>query len=330
MESGSQKILDVMEKVTKVEQNYNAVKWMAENNVYTIVQLIIGIPGETEKTIEETCKFASFFAEQSPNTNPNALSINFAQALPGTPLYEVARRKGDIGATLDAEESYLIKISDRDARDGETFLNFTEYPMLLVEKWNFDIQNRARHAYVKKWGMDNYYKVTLNSGRFKDLAEVRGKVPTADSGYFADPARQNEVSIPKICLPRPQASSDSADSNNVMKESVQIENERIPSLWSLLRQKSIGSLAIFYPNFFWRFKPLTTIFVFCNCIRKYGFIISLKLISEYIGWKLTDQFKSGKSKYITEYISLRKILKRNLLPNIQEDNPKMDFFRKGR
>ena len=178
--------------------------------------------------------------------------------------------------------------------------------------------------------MGNYYKVILNSARFKDLSEVREQVPMPDSGYFADPARQNEISIPKNCLPRPQTSSDSADSNNVMKERVQIKNQRIPSFWSLLRQKSIGSLATFYPNFFWRFKPLTITFVFCNCIRKYGFIFSLKLTSEYISWKLTDQFKSGKSKYISEYISLRKILKRNLVPIIQEDNPKMDFFRKGR
>ena len=125
--------------------------------------------------------------------------------------------------------------------------------------------NRTRQSYVKKWGMENYYKVILNSSRFKDLSEVREEVQIAESGYFADPARQNEIPIPKTSLPRPQASSDSADSTNVMKENFRLEDERIPSLWSLLRQKSIGSLATFYPYFFWRFKPLTLVFVFCNC-----------------------------------------------------------------
>ena len=330
MESGSQKILDVMEKVTKVEQNYKAVKWMAENNIYTIVQLIIGMPGETEETIEETCKFTSYFVEQSPQTDPNALSINFAQALPGTPLYEIARRKGDIGSSLEGEENYLMLISDRDARDGETYLNLTEYPTLLLEKWNFDIQNRTRHAYIKKWGMKNYYKVILNSARYMDISEVKKEVPNTDSGYFSDPARQIENSIPKTSLPRSQVSSDSADSSNVMKENVQIKNKQIPSLWSLLKQKSIGALATFYPQFFWQFKPLTVAFVFLNCMRKYGYMFSLKLFAEYIGWIIVSPFQSMAKKSVPDYISLRKVLKKKLIPDVENDNPQMALFRKGR
>ena len=94
METGSDKMLEVMEKVTTVEQNKNAVKWMAENDVFTIVQLILGMPGETQETVDETIKFANYYVEQSPKTDPNSLSVNFAQALPGTPLYEVATSKG--------------------------------------------------------------------------------------------------------------------------------------------------------------------------------------------------------------------------------------------
>jgi len=330
MESGSQKILDVMEKVTKVEQNYNAVKWMAENNLYTIVQLIIGMPGETQETIEETCKFTSFFVEQSPATDPNALSINFAQALPGTPLYEVARRKGGIEPSMEGEEKYLLQISDRDARDGETFLNFTEYPRILLEKWHFDIQNKTRHAYINKWGLDNYYKVILNSPRFKDLEEVKESAPTTDSGYFADPARQNEIRIAKASMPRKQASSDSANSIHDINEEIQLEKGRIPSAGSLLRQKSIGAFATFYPHFFWRFKSLTTAFIFGNCVRKYGFKYSLTLLSEYLGWRLVTLFKKEHNHYISEYISLRKLLRKKIFTDITSDNPSMEVLRKGR
>ena len=49
---------------------------MAENNVFTIIQLVIGMPGETPQTIEETCEFTSYFVEQSAKTDPNSLSIN--------------------------------------------------------------------------------------------------------------------------------------------------------------------------------------------------------------------------------------------------------------
>ena len=330
MESGSQKILDVMEKVTKVEQNYNAVKWMAENNLYTIVQLIIGMPGETQETIDETCKFTSYFVEQSPNTDPNALSINFAQALPGTPLYEIARRKGKIGSSIEGEEKYLYQISDRDARDGETFLNFTEYPRLLLEKWHFDIQRETRSAYIKKWGMDNYYKVVLNSPRFKDLAEMKETAGTTESGYFADPARQNEIPLEGASLPREQVSSDATDATQGIKEEVRLEQGQIPSVWSLVKQKSISSIATFYPQFFSRNKILIPIFVLANCTRKYGFIYSIRLFFDYLRWLLGDQFKKNKNSIIPEYISLRKLLRKKVFPDIEGENPSMANLRKGR
>ena len=330
MESGSQKILDVMEKVTKVEQNYNAVKWMAENNLYTIVQLIIGMPGETQETIDETCKFTSYFVEQSPNTDPNALSINFAQALPGTPLYEIARRKGQIGSFIEGEEKYLYQISDRDARDGETFLNFTEYPRLLLEKWHFDIQRETRSAYIKKWGMDNYYKVVLNSPRFKDLAEMKETAGTTESGYFADPARQNEFPLEEASLPREQVSSDATDATQGIKEEVRLEQGQIPSVWSLVKQKSISSIATFYPQFFSRNKILIPIFVLANCTRKYGFIYSIRLFFDYLRWLLGDQFKKNKNSIIPEYISLRKLLRKKVFPDIEGENPSMANLRKGR
>ena len=330
MESGSQKILDVMEKVTKVEQNYNAVKWMAENNLYTIVQLIIGMPGETQETIDETSKFTSYFVEQSPNTDPNALSINFAQALPGTPLYEIARRKGQIGSFIEGEEKYLYQISDRDARDGETFLNFTEYPRLLLEKWHFNIQRETRSAYIKKWGMDNYYKVVLNSSRFKDLAEMKETAGTTESGYFADPARQNEIPLEGASLPREQVSSDATDATQGIKEEVRLEQGQIPSLWSLVKQKSISSIATFYPQFFSRNKILIPIFVLANCTRKYGFIYSIRLFFDYLRWLLGDQFKKNKNSIIPEYISLRKLLRKKVFPDIEGENPSMANLRKGR
>ena len=330
MESGSQKILDVMEKVTKVEQNYNAVKWMAENNLYTIVQLIIGMPGETQETIDETSKFTSYFVEQSPNTDPNALSINFAQALPGTPLYEIARRKGQIGSFIEGEEKYLYQISDRDARDGETFLNFTEYPRLLLEKWHFNIQRETRSAYIKKWGMDNYYKVVLNSSRFKDLAEMKETAGTTESGYFADPARQNEIPLEGASLPREQVSSDATDATQGIKEEVRLKQGQIPSLWFLVKQKSISSIATFYPQFFSRNKILIPIFVLANCTRKYGFIYSIRLFFDYLRWLSGDQFKKNKNSIIPEYISLRKLLRKKVFPDIEGENPSMANLRKGR
>ncbi|SVC86883.1 uncharacterized protein METZ01_LOCUS339737, partial [marine metagenome] len=207
MESGSQKMLDIMEKVTKVEQNYNVIKWLAENNLSTVVQLIIGMPGETPETIRETIDFASYVVEQSPDNDPNGFSINFAQALPGTPLYEAGRRTGKIGQSIDGEENYLIDISDQDARDGESYINLTDYPKLYLEKWHFDIANTARYKYVQKWGLDRYHDIIMRSVRFSGLKEKDSfdlvEQLSADSGYFAGPARQSEIGFNSTAKPSP-------------------------------------------------------------------------------------------------------------------------------
>ncbi len=301
MESGSQKMLDIMEKVTKVEQNYNAIKWMTENNFFTVVQLVIGMPGETPETIEETSRFTSYVVEQSPEVDPNALSINFAQALPGTPLYEAGRRKGIIGQTLDDEEKYLIEISDRDARDGETYINLTDYPKLYLEKWHFDIQNITRNAYVKKWGLDRYHNIIMQSNRYEGLKEWKD-FKKMDNGYFADPARQSET---------------------------RFTSEMMPSPWSLLKQRRIGAASSFYPIFFWRTRGLSLIYVLLNSFLKQGLRYGFELLKECLVWKANHFFNRSIS-FIPEYISLRKLIRKKLIPDVFGDNPSMDILRKGR
>jgi anaerobic magnesium-protoporphyrin IX monomethyl ester cyclase len=301
MESGSQKMLDVMEKVTKVEQNYNAIKWMTESNFFTTVQLVIGMPGENPETIEETSRFTSFVVEQSPLTDPNALSINFAQALPGTPLYEAGRSKGFIGQTLDGEEKYLIEISGQDARDGETYLNLTDYPKLYLEKWHFDIQNITRNAYVKKWGLDRYYKKIMESNRYQGLKEWQS-LREMDSGYFADPARKSDTMF---------------------------SSEAIPTPWSLLKQRRIGAASTFYPGFFWRTRNFTLIYVLLNSFLRKGLKYSMPLLWDYVVWKAKNLFQKP---IVTSHdnLSLRKLLRKKLLPDITGDNPSMAVLRKGR
>lgn len=139
VESGSQTILDVMEKKTTVSQNLDALKWTSEAGLETVVQLVIGMPGESTKTIKETISFLKEISSeigQWRNCAPSeSISINYAQALPGTPLYEWARDQGFIGQDIDSEELYLQRISDTDAYSADHFINYTGYPMLWVAMW---------------------------------------------------------------------------------------------------------------------------------------------------------------------------------------------------
>lgn len=56
LESGSQKVLDNLQKGTTVEQNLNAMKLVKESGIQLKAGIIVGSPGETWETVEETKK----------------------------------------------------------------------------------------------------------------------------------------------------------------------------------------------------------------------------------------------------------------------------------
>ena len=139
IESGSHKMLQVMEKKITREANLKAIKATYEAGLPTIIQYVIGMPGETDQTIEESYDFLKesikYYPDNFRDQYDFVTSINYAQALPGTPLYEYAREQGYIGKSTDEEEQYLINISDKDAYDVEHFINYTKQPLLKVYSW---------------------------------------------------------------------------------------------------------------------------------------------------------------------------------------------------
>jgi len=157
METGSEKMLQVMEKMVSLEDNYNAMRWTIEAGLYTVPQLVIGMPGESPETIKETADFMSYTLTLDRSQNPKYVSINFAQALPGTPLYEYGRNKGLIGITTEEEEQYLLVVSNMDAADGTKTINFTDYPRLIMLSWPRFIRSIVNYRYVKMFGLHHYY-----------------------------------------------------------------------------------------------------------------------------------------------------------------------------
>lgn len=182
-ESGSPRMLKIMEKNTTVEENLNALRWTSELGMGSIIQLIVGMPGENDETIRETIEFvkrvSDFLLLWEDTTPSDLISINFAQALPGTPLYEWAREHGYIGRTLDEEEQYLIRISDTDAYNSDHFINYTGYPMLKVLMWPWWMRAEvdAHHwpqnerKYLSLFQIARYYSsllvTRLREGRFE-------------------------------------------------------------------------------------------------------------------------------------------------------------------
>lgn len=150
MESGSPRILKIMEKNATLEQNVNVARWTHEAGIYTIYQFVLGMPGETHETVAETLDFIKNVTEYLDDPPRKRLSINYIQALPGTPVYEYARNKGFIGQSLEEEEQYLLEISDINAGDDTKFLNFTEYDYLTVQAWRARMLYEADAHYYRK------------------------------------------------------------------------------------------------------------------------------------------------------------------------------------
>lgn len=154
IESGSPKMLEVMEKKVTLEQNIKALKWTHEAGLATIVQLVIGMPGETDETIDETIDFLintmDYYNENFKKILEYKVSINYAQALPGTPLYEYAREHGYVSKNIDGEEQYLLSISDKDAYENSHFLNYTQQPLLKVLTWRYRILWKTWRVHAKK------------------------------------------------------------------------------------------------------------------------------------------------------------------------------------
>ncbi|MEW6556580.1 MAG: hypothetical protein AB1349_04405, partial [Elusimicrobiota bacterium] len=140
-----------------LKQNLDDIKLLNKYKIFYIVGLLIGIPGETEETIEETIRNLSTVIPDDINI-PYEISTNWFQAVPGTPGYEYASRIGFIGQSLEEEEKYIEGLYNVDANDVKHYLNFTDYEKEEIAYWKDYIFLELIAAYIKKHGIFNILK----------------------------------------------------------------------------------------------------------------------------------------------------------------------------
>ena len=151
-ETGSQKILDVMEKSVTIERNLEALRLAFKYQLVYSVGMMIGMPGETEDTIEETIRNMTKILPEDISA-PFELRINWLMAVPGTAAYAFAKKKGLIGTGVDAEEKYLLSLSGKDIKDTHHYLNFTDYDIREIAYWKYYIYLELTYAYMRKHGV---------------------------------------------------------------------------------------------------------------------------------------------------------------------------------
>lgn len=189
METGSPKILEVMEKKATRQDNLNAAKWTREAGLFTIYQMILGMPGEDAGTISETITFLKEVTQDGFESPRSLMSLNYIQALPGTPVYEYARSLGLIGRTMLDEEAYLVHISDVDAADDTKMLNFTDADYLTVRSW----RRRVVMEVLRHYHEHNRTKTPSFASFLWRLAT--GGIRTTEDHYSADAAKVREAVI---------------------------------------------------------------------------------------------------------------------------------------
>jgi len=96
-ESGNQKILHNIKKGMLIDVAKRFTKDCHDVGVTIHGTFILGLPGETRETIEETIKFAT-------EINPHTIQVSLAAPYPGTFLYNQAVQNG----WLDAEHAELV------------------------------------------------------------------------------------------------------------------------------------------------------------------------------------------------------------------------------
>lgn len=99
-ESGSQRILDRVNKGLLVEQNTRVIKWCKELGIITNVFLMIGLPGETYETVEET-------KEWFEQVRPDKFGFNIFYPYVGTPIYKDSAKFGITIHELSDEHSWV-------------------------------------------------------------------------------------------------------------------------------------------------------------------------------------------------------------------------------
>jgi anaerobic magnesium-protoporphyrin IX monomethyl ester cyclase len=85
-ESGSQKILDAMDKGTRVEQIHEATRRLKNAGIRVGFFLQFGYPGETREDIEKTIQLVR-------ECDPDDIGISVSYPMPGTKFYEAVRNQ---------------------------------------------------------------------------------------------------------------------------------------------------------------------------------------------------------------------------------------------
>jgi radical SAM superfamily enzyme YgiQ (UPF0313 family) len=126
-ESGSQKILDAMEKGTRVEQVAAARENLRREGIRACYFLQFGYPGETWDDIQSTIDLVR-------DTRPDDIGVSVSYPLPGTKFFR--RVQAQLGTKTNWSDSEDLSMMFRGAYTGEFYRALHDALHAEVDSWN--------------------------------------------------------------------------------------------------------------------------------------------------------------------------------------------------
>src|SRR5580700_5590863 len=134
-ESGSQKILDAMDKGTRVHQIVKARENLRREGIRACYFLQFGYPGETWKDIQNTIKLVR-------DTQPDDIGVSVSYPLPGTKFFD--RVQAQLGAKTNWSDSEDLDIMFQGAYTNEFYRALHDALHAQVDCWNSCSSNGAQ------------------------------------------------------------------------------------------------------------------------------------------------------------------------------------------
>ncbi|MEW6719243.1 MAG: radical SAM protein [Thermodesulfobacteriota bacterium] len=160
VESGSQRMLDAMEKGVTVRQNELAVANTIKAGMVPVVQMIYGYPGEDTDSIEETARFferVKFY----PATGRGICHLSLLTPLPGSPLYADLVAEGRIRD----EEEFLLRLDQGYYIGAPLLLNLTRFAdgELLENKRLLEERIKSGYLSYKRFHPSEWFRPHRNA-----------------------------------------------------------------------------------------------------------------------------------------------------------------------
>jgi len=157
LESGVQRLLDLIKKDITIEQSERVMKMTHEVGLETWVSFILGMPTETKKEAEQTINFAI-------KVNPTFVQFPIATPFPGTEMYNLALKHGELKT------------------DWDNFTSWDQISFITEGRTEKELKNTIKKAYRKFYLRPNYlikkvksiYHLPLN----KSLALIKAGLLT--------------------------------------------------------------------------------------------------------------------------------------------------------